>query len=166
MSNQFNGSTSQNSRQRLSGTPKYFAENNQSNRNKLKQEDIYDTRRRIDSPNDQSKRASNESSRSTPFQQKNKSMSKLKTRSTSASRLQHYGNSGVSREKDKSLDDRWWYDQIRIKGERCPKTTQKDRGRSRKYNSAHDTSSEQNDRINAFQVSQTDIYCLINKISY
>ena len=80
-------------------------------------------------------------------------MIKTKTRSTSASRLQHYGNSGFSREKDKSLDDRWWYDQIRMKGERGPKTTQKDRGRSRKYDSAQDTSSEQNNRINAFQVS-------------
>ena len=77
-------------------------------------------------------------------------MNKTKTRSTSASRLQHYGN---IREKDKSLDDRWWYDQIRMKGERGPKTSQKDRGRSRKYESTPDTSSDQNNRVNAFQVS-------------
>ena len=154
MSNQFNGVTSQ--RQRLSGTPKHFTEGNQFSRDKTEQkllEDIYDTRRRKDNPNDQNKKATKEPARSTPFQQKNKSLNKTKTRSTSASRLQNYGDSNYSRVKDKSLDDRWWYDQIRMKGERGPKISQKDRGRSRKHDTSHDTSTEQNNRVNAFQVN-------------
>ena len=154
MSNQFNGVTSQ--RQGLSGTPKHFTESNQSNRGKAEQkilQDICDNRRRIDSPIAENKRATNEPVRSTPFLQKNKSLNKTKTRSTSASRLQHYENSHYSRVKDKSLDDRWWYDQIRMKGERGPKISQKDRGRSRKHDNILDRSTEPNNRVNAFQVS-------------
>ena len=156
MSKQCNGVPSQNPRLRSSGIPNSFIENKnlkEDRKGRNTHEDIFNARRRHSSPNPQNKRSSNEPVRSTPFHQKNKSVNYKKNRSTSASRLQQYGNN--SNEKDKYLESRWWNDQIRMKGGSGPRISQTGRGRSRRYEGQIDSFAElrKDDRGNAFQVS-------------
>ena len=159
MSKQCNGVPSQNPRHRSSGTPTSFIENKklkEDRKSKNVHEDIYNARRRHSSPNPQHKRSSNDPLRSTPFHQKNKSANYKKNRSTSASRLQQYGNTpNGSNEKEKYLEHRWWNDQIRVKGGSGPRISQTGRGRSGRYEEQIDSLAEhrKDDRGNAFQVS-------------
>ena len=159
MSKQCNGVPSQNPRHRSSGTPTSIKHNQRSNEkenNQNVQQDILSPIRRHSSSQNQNKRVSNDPARTPAIRQKKNSEKYKKTRSTSASRIQHYGyTNDDSRDKTKSVDGRWWNDQINIKGGSGLGLSQTGRGRSRILVGSNNSLAERrktDNRVHEFQV--------------